>query len=376
MQVDLGALGTFSRVGDDGAGKAARALETMADVQAFSHLTRTALVETAAVPGFLGDAETRIEVPFDGALSGRAFVSFDETFAAHATDRLPVGGDPIPEISNILTSGFVDVWAEDAPDTIDIRMPERVTDDDLVPDAAVVDDCAFVFESHVGVEAVEGTCRIAVVPDVEPFLAYLPTSGENPLSLEDLVAYSRLTQENAAGVADHIEGMTGFETDVVESHVDFMPVERVPALLDDAPYDGAVFECEGRIDSVIAVLFEEIEPGSVADAMLPSGDADAKVAESAVAELGNVTASGFLDGWANALDSTIDVSTPSHVRANGRAVLSTIAAGYGQHADCVAVFDTTVSAGEQFLCRVVALPSPTEVDAFADVAARLSGDTS
>lgn len=372
MQVDLGALGSFSRVGDEGASKAVRALETIADVHAHSHLTRTALVGTDAISDFLGSSQTRIAVPFDGALSGRAFVSFDATFAEHATDRLPVGGDPLPEIANILTSGFVDVWAADAPDTIDVQVPKRVTDDDLVTDAATVEDCSFIVESHVGVEAVDGTCRFAVVPDVDPFLEFLSNGGDRRLPIEALVSYSRLVEESAAGVASHIEGMTGFETSVAESHLDFLPVERVSALLDDAPYEGAVFECDGAMNAVVAVLFAEAQPGAVADAMLPSGDADQDVAESAITELGNVTASGFLDGWANALDTTLEISTPSHVHDHGQAVLNSVAATYGQHADSVAVLDTTVRAGEQFTCRVVAFPNPAAAESVAEVAATIS----
>ena len=372
MQVDLGALGSFSRMGDVGAANATDALESIADVYAHSCLTRTALVDTDALPDFLGDAATRIEVPFEGALSGRAVVSFDATFEAHATSQLPVGGDPLPEISSILTSGFVDVWAEDAPDTIDIRVPERVSNGHLVTDAATVDECAFVFESHVAVDAVDGTCRFAVVPDVDPFLEYLSCDGDQRLPMDGLVSYSRLIEESAAGVADHIQGMTGFETSVVESHLDFLPVERVSSLLDDAPYEGAVFECEGLLDSVVTVLFAESEPGAVADAMLPGSDAGPELAESAMTELGNVTASGFLDGWANALDTTIDISAPNHVHDHGRAVLNSVAAAYGQHADSIAVFDTTVRAGEQFTCRVVAFPSPEDADAITDVATTLA----
>jgi chemotaxis protein CheC len=374
MQVDLGALGSFSRVGDDGAANAAKAIESIADVHAHSHLTRTALVETDALADFLGDAATRIEVPFDGALSGRAFVSVDAEFAEHATGNLSVEGEPLPEIANLLTSGFVDVWAESAPETIDIQVPEVVTADDLVRAEAVVDDCAFVFESHVGVETVDGTCRFAVVPDIEPFLEYLSSENGRRLPVDGLVSYSRLVDESATAVASHIEGMTGFETSVVESHLDFVPVERVPALLDDAPYEGAVFECEGPMDSVVAVLFAESEPGTVADAMIPDGHVDPDMARSAMAELGNVTASGFLDGWANALDTTIEISTPSHVHDEGRAVLDTVAAAYGRHADTIAVLDTTVRAADEFTCRVVAFPSPENEDGVADVATTLAED--
>ncbi|MFB6068566.1 MAG: chemotaxis protein CheC [Halobacterium sp.] len=368
MHVDLEAVAAFSKTGAEGGERAATALETMTGVAAHCELTRTALVDADGLEALFADAPTRIAVPFDGALSGRAVVSFDEAFASHAATELGAGEDVLPEFANVLASGFVDVWAEPADDTIDIQPPEPVGDGPLVQDAAVAEGCAFVFESRIVVPGA-GEIRFAVVPDVESFLAFL--TDENAVSWDAVSAYLRLASESAENVQSNLAAMTGVDADLVESHIDLVPVERVPSLLDDAAYEGAVFESEGPVDSVIAVLFDENEPGAVADTMLEDGHDDA-LAESAVAELGNVTASGFLDEWANALDTTIDVSTPSHVRDDGRAVLDTVAAAYGQYADTVAVVDTTVELGDDLVCRVCAFPSPENADKVAEIADRLT----
>ncbi|MFC3476253.1 chemotaxis protein CheC [Halobacterium litoreum] len=372
MRVDLDAVASFSETGDEGGRRAAESLETMTGVAANCDLTRTTLVDADGLEAFLGDEPTRFEVEFGGALSGRAYVSFDGAFARNVADELAMGEAALPEIANILTSGFVDVWAERAPDTIDIHPPVEVEDDEsLAPDASVVDGAAFVFESQVTF-AGAGECRFAVVPDAESFAEFL-AADDDAMSWDGLSAYLRLASESAANVQSHLAAMTGVDAELVESHVDFVPVERVPSLLDDAAYEGAVFESEGAVESVIAILFDEAEPGAVAGAML-GDDPDPDLAESAVAELGNVTASGFLDEWANALDTTIDVSTPSHVRDDGRAVLDTVAAAYGRHADTIAVVNTTVALGDDLVCRVCAFPNPEDADTLGEIAAALDAN--
>jgi chemotaxis protein CheC len=171
--------------------------------------------------------------------------------------------------------------------------------------------------------------------------------------------------------------MTGADAELVESHVDFVPVERVPSLLDDAAYEGAIFESEGVVDSVVAILFDEDEPGAVAELLLDDPDAGSAMAESAVAELGNVTASGFLDAWANALETTIDVSTPSHVRDAGTAVLDTVAAAYGEEADTIAVVNATIALDDgDVVCRVCTFPSPEDAELLGDIADGLADEVS
>jgi chemotaxis protein CheC len=148
----------------------------------------------------------------------------------------------------------------------------------------------------------------------------------------------------------------------------------VPSLLDDAAYEGAIFESEGVVDSVVAILFDEDEPGAVAELLLDDPEAGSAMAESAVAELGNVTASGFLDEWANALETTLDVSTPSHVRDAGTAVLDTVAAAYGERTDTVTAVNATIALGDDVVCRVCTFPSPEDADRLGDIAEGLADE--
>jgi chemotaxis protein CheC len=45
----------------------------------------------------------------------------------------------------------------------------------------------------------------------------------------------------------------------------------------------------------------------------PSAEGFSDMERSAIQEIGNIMTSGFIDGWANVLDTTIDMSTPSFI---------------------------------------------------------------
>jgi chemotaxis protein CheC len=372
MRVDLEAVASFSRTGDEGGQRAADSLESLTGVAAHCDLTRTALVDVDGLNAFLGETASRITVAFDGALAGRAVLSFEQAFADHIGEELGMGEAALPEVANILTSGFVDVWAETDEDTIDIQPPDRVADDEqVVQDAAIVDDCAFVFESRIVLSGTNATCKFAVLPDVDSFVEFV-ADPDADISLEELAAYIRVASGSAEAVEAHLAQMTGTDAELVESHIDFVPVKRVPSLLDNAAYEGAVFESEGVVDSVIAILFDEARDGAVAELLLGDPDAGDAMAQSAVSELGNITASGFIDEWANALETTIDISTPSHVHDAGTAVLDTVAAAYGRQADTIAVVNATIALGDDVTCRVCTFPSPDDADTLADIADELS----
>jgi len=208
MRVDLGAVASFSRTGDEGGERAAESLETLTGITAHCVLTRTALVDAGELSTFLGESPFRFTVGFDGALGTGGTVlrrrvrSGGRGGTQHWRSCAPRGVEhPHQRVRGRVGRG--------ADTTIDIEPPLEVTDEDrMVQDAAVVDDCAFVFESQVSLSGSEGRCRFAVVPDVESFADYL-AADDAALSVEGLSAYLRLTTESAAAVESHLAAMTG-----------------------------------------------------------------------------------------------------------------------------------------------------------------------
>lgn len=379
MRVDLASLGTFNRIGTAGASRAADGLATLTGVDTFVERTKINFAPVDSISELFSDVETAVAIEFDGGLSGNALLVFDEASADYVLEQLGPDGteaDPayLNEVTNIMTSSFVDGWAELLEETIDISTPTavdeppaRVPEDDLV-------DFSFVFQSDVAVGPGH-SCRFYLLPDPESFLEMLQEAGEassdGGVSVDELSTFIRLTAAGADTVAENLEAMTGIETDVSVTHLDFVPVEDVASVVDDDEYVGTVFGFEGTLDGYLAVLFAADGANTVADALMPGDAPDEGLRRSAIEEIGNVTASGFIDGWANALGTTIAHSVPDFVDDMGRAVLESIAVRLGQSQEFAYVFDVTITAGEPLTCRLFAFP---DAEGFRTIVSGLDED--
>ncbi|MFB6071191.1 MAG: chemotaxis protein CheC [Halanaeroarchaeum sp.] len=379
MRVDLASLGTFNRIGTAGADRAADGLETLTGVETFVETTKINFAPVDSVSDLFTDVETAVAIDFDGALAGHAVVVFDERSAAFVLDRLAGDGsapDPasLNEVANIMTSSFVDGWAERLDDTIDISTPtpldeppRRVPSDDLA-------DFSFVFQSEIEIGGPDYGCLFYLLPEPTSFVEMLQSSGngsDGDVGVAELSTFIRLTAAGADTVATNLETMTGIETDVSVSHLDFVPVEDVASVVDDDRYVGTVFQFSGAMDGYLAVLFEATGVDEVVEALLPGTGGDDDLRQSAIEEIGNVTASGFVDGWANALGTTIDHSVPDFVDDMGRSLLESIAVQLGRSQEFAYVSDVTITAADPFTCRLFAFP---DADGFETVVSGLDGE--
>ena len=89
--------------------------------------------------------------------------------------------------------------------------------------------------------------------------------------------------------------------------------------------------------------------------------------KSAIKELGNIMTSGFIDGWANVLETTIEHSPPEFVHEMGAAIVSPIAARLGTQQEHAFVIDSTVRTDDGAVsCSLYALPNERELMAALD----------
>jgi len=126
---------------------------------------------------------------------------------------------------------------------------------------------------------------------------------------------------------------------------------------------GSVFEMNGLPSGYFLLLFDEPSANSVASAMMP-GDSDINdsMLKSAIEELGNILTSGFIDGWANTLQTTIDHSPPEYVRDTGAKVIHDVVGRLDGDQEYAFAIDSAIEiGGRETQCRIYVLPDRDEL---------------
>lgn len=191
------------------------------------------------------------------------------------------------------------------------------------------------------------------------------------IDIQSLGTFNRLAHEGAQRAAVSLSAMTGIETSVEVSQLGFVPIENAPAQVGDGTHVGVVFEFDGPPSGYVAILFDEASADEVADAMVPGGGENGEdggetefdgMRKSAIQEIGNIMTSGFVDGWANVLGTTIDTSPPQFVHDSGQAIVSPVAARLGRTQEFAFVIDSTIRTADRELgCDIYALPDNNEL---------------
>jgi chemotaxis protein CheC len=381
MQVDVQSLATFNRLAHEGAEQATTALAQMTGIDADVDVTKISLVDRADLGEELG-AEDYVGVGFDfeGAMAGETVLVFESESSTAIAERLLGEAAPdgdmarssVEELGNIMMSGFIDGWADylDAP--IDHSPPtsfER-TGAEVLPDAPAEDnrDQLFVFRSQIECDDETVGFYIYMLPSFEDLTALVAghaDASKNAIPVEKLEVFNRMNQQGARTAAEHVAEMTGIDVSAEVAQISFCPIEDVPRQIGEEAYVGTAVEFTGVPSGYLLVLFDEPSAITVAEALLPvspEGDGLTEDHEAAIEELGNIMTSGFVDGWANVLQQSVDHTPPRLVHDMGRAILDPIAAQLGQHQQHAFVVDATMRTDEVAVrSEIHALPNEAEL---------------
>ena len=390
MDVDIKSLGTFSRLASQGADRAADAFSRLTGTNVYADVTDVTLMAAGDLErAFDGREFVGVEVGLRGGLVGQTVMAFEREAAETLLSLLvPDGGGAdddfarsgVAEAGNIMTSGFIDGWADHLGVAIDMTPPAyvRASGTDILPDGAFDGDRAgvFMFESQIASTDAEVGFTIYLLPEYGGFTDLLTarrraTGGDigEAVPVDKLPAFNRLTKRGTESAAEHITMMTGTATDVDVSRLRFVPVEDVPSEVGDETVVGIVFELHGRPSGYLVVLFDEPSAKAVADRMIPTdtGPGIGEMERGALRELGNVMTSGFIDGWANVLGTSIEHTPPQFVHDMGAAVMSPLVSRLGRTQDHAFVIDSTIRTPDGGVrCDIYALPDQRELAAALD----------
>lgn len=140
------------------------------------------------------------------------------------------------------------------------------------------------------------------------------------IDLDELGAFSRLAREGAQQATASLGTMTGIDATVEVTRIALADPEAAGRELGEKPYASVAFELDGALDGEAIVAVERESAPAVAGAMGPAGMEPELT--TGVTELSNVMVSGFVDGWAEYLDTPIEHDPPTFRECAGSALVS------------------------------------------------------
>jgi chemotaxis protein CheY-P-specific phosphatase CheC len=382
MRVDIQSLETFNQLAYEGAEQATAMLTQMTGIDADVDVTKITLMDRADVGDELAGSEyVGVQFGFEGPLTGDTTLVFEEACTDSIVEALPGGAaegamkeSSVKEIGNIMMSGFIDGWADYLGTTIDHSPPTYVeaSGADVLPAADEADEQVFVFKSRIEWPGEN--------EDLDFYIYMLPEYGEladlmadgaesdgDAIPIDKLSVFNEMTQAGTRTAAENVTQMTGIETEAEVTRISFAPVEDVPKQVDSRSYVGTAVEFEGTPSGYLMILFDEDSAMNVAEALMPmepEGEGFTDMHESAIEEMGNIMTSGFIDGWANVLQTSVEHTPPRVVHDMGRAIMDPLAAQVGQHQEHAFIIESTMQTADlEFQSEIHALPNDTELKA-------------
>ncbi|WP_248515408.1 chemotaxis protein CheC [Salinarchaeum laminariae] len=402
MRVDLKTLGTFNELANRGASSAAKSLSQLSDTETTVGTTSADLVPVGDIADRFDSGATfvGVEIGFEGGMEGSIVLVFDRESAGRLLERIvPAHWDDVDatldrstvsEVSNIMIGGFVDAWANHFDTRLQLGPPTYIAGAaaDVIPGSVPTWDerrTALTFTSQLqtpGPEPQSGRgsdgsepagasdapdadidFHIYMFPERSSFAAVVGEAvpdQEFPISIEKLSAFTEMTKRGAGRAADKLSGMTGIQTDVEVGRTTFVPIEDVSRRAATGHRIGSVAPLQAAPGGFIVILFDEASAITVGDALLPiESDEDGLTDQhrSAIEEIGNIMTSGFIDGWANALDRKIQHDPPELVEDSAAVTLASLVDRLDASQEHAFLLDATVrAAGREINCDLYAIP--------------------
>ena len=169
------------------------------------------------------------------------------------------------------------------------------------------------------------------------------------IDIRKLGLFNRMAKEGGNTVADHLGQMTGMETEMEITKINFIDIPDIKTHVGDERQIGISVELLEPPHGHVLFLFEADSAKELAGGMLgdmanePAADGGfTDMERSAIEEIGNIMTSGFIDGWANVLRTTIDMSTPTFTYGPGSDMIDRLVGDRGD--DMALMFDSRVHA--------------------------------
>jgi chemotaxis protein CheC len=166
------------------------------------------------------------------------------------------------------------------------------------------------------------------------------------VDIRKLSFINEMAKVGTNGVADNMSKLTGEDAKMEVTKTNFIDIQDIKTQMDAGKRVGVRVRLMEPPHGHILILFPEESARKITALMLSDmvddmSEVSGEMARSAVEELGNMMASGFIDGWADVLGRTIDIATPQLVYAPAGEIVERTAGLGGE--DLALFFDSNLT---------------------------------
>ncbi len=141
------------------------------------------------------------------------------------------------------------------------------------------------------------------------------------VDVQSLETFNRLAHEGAQAATQSMAQLTGNEADVEVTRVSLIDRADIGEELGQQELVGVQFDFDGALSGETVLVFDRASTDDIVETLVPAGIDDPAMARSSVEEVGNIMMSGFIDGWADYLEATIEHTPPEYIERTGAEVL-------------------------------------------------------
>ena len=183
------------------------------------------------------------------------------------------------------------------------------------------------------------------------------------IDIRKLTIIGKLIQHGAVNVADSLSTMAGIEADIQIKSLSFVEPSDIPNEIGQGEFYHANIRLTEPPYGVFLMTFGSDTAGQIAEHMTGQPVEDDQLNqmhESALQEMCNILTSGFIDGIANTLETTINMETPQLEQADAEVIAEDTLSHI--HSDSLSiVLDSVVDLMEEdkeFKLRIFLVPDP------------------
>ncbi|MFB6201986.1 MAG: chemotaxis protein CheC [Halorhabdus sp.] len=169
------------------------------------------------------------------------------------------------------------------------------------------------------------------------------------IDIRKLALFNKMAKEGGNRVADHLSQMTDMETEMEITKINFIDVPDIKTHVGHEKQIGISIQLQEPPHGHILFLLNADSAKDLARGMIgdmggadPDGEGFTDMERSAIQEIGNIMTSGFIDGWANVLETTIDISTPTFTYGPGSGMIDELVGD--RDSEMALMFDSRVQA--------------------------------